>query len=139
MKAAIEGFLCILFIAIGVLLGVEIIYSQMQFNSAKQFQANVSKTVADSNFDSTVINDCASKAVEKGYTLTVTVDDTSSKKRCKDCNTLMDGTKSECPNCHSKRLTDRSENKSGVVQLDYTVRLPLLNITRDGSVKSNVK
>ncbi|MFI3173045.1 MAG: hypothetical protein R3Y58_11865 [Eubacteriales bacterium] len=136
MKIVIETFVTVVFLTIMVLIASQLIGTEIQISTAKEFHANVVQLLEESDFNTTIIETCTTKAQELGYELDIVVQK-ESKLQCASCNTQWNlGEGTICPTCSSSNIITNYVCHEGAVDMRYVVSLPLLGIEKTGSFES---
>lgn len=133
MKLLIETFVSVFLLSVAVLVCGQMIGSQLQINEAKDFHAACVGLIETSNFEPFVMESCKQKATERGYELLV---ETTDRERflCQDCNTILSTEVTTCTICGGKDIYHYKRQRMGMVELGYTVKIPLLGTQKQGVV-----
>lgn len=72
MRMFVEYFVLFLFLLCFLWVGSTFVYQNMYFNNAREYKESVVSQIENSDYATSVIYSCVSKANSDGYTLTVT-------------------------------------------------------------------
>ncbi len=126
MKHIPGAILAVFIFAWMTFLGTQLINGQQAEEAADSYTADICREISESNFAPFVINACGSQAESNGYIMTIKLYDESGGVSTH----TYDG---------SADPAAAGEYTMAVIQMDYTYRIPILNISSTHTVRNIVR
>ena len=149
MKQIVETFVTIMLITVIVIVASQIIMVQVQISKAKELHATSIAQIEASNFNKETIaeikEDLTNNADSNfdlfnedgegndGKEVLMVTEVTTPQKKCDNCMSVFsDVASSRCPSCGTGNLYTYKSDRYAIIELNYTVQIPLLKIQQDG-------